>query len=198
MAMSERLLDLLDRALIFADGVVGGIGDHQRRDATPCPDYTVNGLAAHLVGGLLWLGKLPVGGSTDPLAASDPNLAGAALLPPFRLAAAAVRRNWTAATLATTYATPMGAISGAGLASYTVVEIVVHSWDLAVATGQAIRPTEALAEAVLGLASEFDEATLRAPGMMAPAVDLPVEAPAMDRLVAFLGRDPYSLIQPSH
>ena len=127
---------------------------------------------------------------------ADPHLAGAALLPPFRAAAAEVRRNWTAAALATTYATPMGAISGAGLASYTVVEIVVHSWDLAVATDQAIRPTDSLATLVLGLASEFDEATLRAPGMMAPAVDVPAEAPAMDRLVAFLGRDPYAPIKP--
>jgi uncharacterized protein (TIGR03086 family) len=191
--MNEPLLDLLDRALTFADGVLAGIGEQQRPAATPCADYTVEGLAAHLIGGLVWFGGLPAGGPTDPIVLPDPNLVGTALVPPFRSAAELVRRNWTPEKLAEAYSTPMGAIKGSGLAPYMVVEVVVHSWDLAVATGQAIRPTEALAQAVLGLATDFDEATLRAPGMMAPAIVVPAEAPAMDRLAAFLGRVPYAL-----
>jgi uncharacterized protein (TIGR03086 family) len=71
------------------------------------------------------------------------------------------------------------------------VETLVHGWDLATATGQRLPGSaDALAEGVL----DFSRALLaRLPEgrhPFAPPRPVADDAPALDRLVALLGRDP--------
>ena len=72
-------------------------------------------------------------------------------------------------------------------------EIFVHGWDLAKATGQSMPPGEGVADALLSsewwlsLCAEVRE---NDPPPFAPEIDVPREAPAVDRLTGFLGRDP--------
>jgi uncharacterized protein (TIGR03086 family) len=187
---SDRLLGLLGGALDVGEAVFEGIADDRRAAATPCAGFDVDALAAHLVGGLTWFGTLPEGGPADPRTLPDPDLAGRPLDAPYRAAAALVRRNWTPESLTSSFALPSGPTRGAGLAEYMVVEVLGHGWDLAVASGQRCRLPEDLAEAALRLAVGLGEAALRAPGMLGPSVAVPSGAPASDRLIAFLGRDP--------
>jgi uncharacterized protein (TIGR03086 family) len=68
-------------------------------------------------------------------------------------------------------------------------ELVVHGWDLAVATGQ---PYEVDAESVpacLGFVAPMarPEGT---PGLFGPPVPVPADAPELDRLLGLSGRDP--------
>jgi uncharacterized protein (TIGR03086 family) len=184
------LLGLLDESLSYADLVVAGIGKDQALEPTPCPDFTVEHLVEHLVNGLAWYGGLPVGGDTDPRNVSGPDVGEVGYGPAFASAAASVRTNWTQAGLATSYAMPFGAVTGEGITEFQVVEVLVHAWDLAVATGQPARPADELAERALEVARRLPEDALREPGMMAEPVSVPESAPALDRLVAFLGRRP--------
>ncbi len=71
-------------------------------------------------------------------------------------------------------------------------ELVLHGWDLARATGQPFHCDDASAAAVL----EFTRATAQPEhaasreGLFGPAVDVPEDAPTLDRALGFAGRDP--------
>ena len=186
------VLSVLDSCLDWADGVVAAVGADHRDAATPCPDFTVDGLVAHLVDGLAWYGALPAGGATDPREVTGPDLA-SGYVEAFRAARAVVRRNWTPPRLDDTFALPVGEVTGVGITEYTVVEVLGHGWDLAVATGRPVRVADDLAEAALRMARGLGEDTLRSPGMMGAPTPVDAAAPAIDRFVAYLGRRPGSV-----
>lgn len=68
------------------------------------------------------------------------------------------------------------------------VDLFVHTWDLARAAGVDVLLDGSYAEALHGAMAPNSDA-LRAPGLFGPAVDTDSADP-VDRLVAFLGRDP--------
>lgn len=68
-------------------------------------------------------------------------------------------------------------------------DIFMHSWDLARATGQEPRLDEAFAGQLLGGMQPI-EAMLRDSGQYGPAVPVPDDAPVVERLMGFVGRDP--------
>jgi len=91
------------------------------------------------------------------------------------------------------------AASGASahpLLGLTTMEMVIHGWDLAQATGQSAPFDEPLAERVLAFAHGFVRPEGRAASRgavggnvpLGPAVQLADGAPALPRLAAFLGR----------
>jgi uncharacterized protein (TIGR03086 family) len=77
-------------------------------------------------------------------------------------------------------------------------ELVMHGWDLARATGQSFTCDAAGADAVLvftrAAAQPGQEAGRE--GLFGPAVDVPEDAPALDRALGFAGRDPAWTPQP--
>ena len=68
-------------------------------------------------------------------------------------------------------------------------DLVVHGWDLATATGQAmtIEPDE-----IARIRAQVDGLgdALRSPGVCKEPVEVPADASEQDKLLAFLGRDP--------
>jgi uncharacterized protein (TIGR03086 family) len=180
----------------WAGGVVAGIRADQGDAATPCAELTVDRLLAHLIDGLTWYGRLPAGGPADPRTIHEPDSGPVPPADAFRAAHATIRRNWTSAHLAETYALPFGEVTGTGVTEYMIVETLGHGWDLAVATGQPITVVPDLAEAALAVARGLGEPALRGEGMMAAAVPAAAGAPAIDRFVAFLGRQPQSWTAP--
>jgi uncharacterized protein (TIGR03086 family) len=186
--MPLPLLELLDRCLDHAATVVAGIRDDQRAAPTPCPDLTVDQLLVHLVGGLKWYGQLPAGGPGDPRDVPGSQLAPLSYPDAFADVRTLIRSTWSPARLTDRYPMPGGEVTGAGMTEYMVVEVLGHTWDLAVATGQPTDPPGGVAEDALGVARGLGEEALRAPGMMGPAVPVDPDAPAIDRFAAFLGR----------
>jgi uncharacterized protein (TIGR03086 family) len=148
---------------------------------------------AHLVDGLTWYGELPAGGAADPRDVRGPDLRQVGYLDAVRTVHAVIRRNWTEERLADSYPMGGGQVTGAGITEYMIVEILGHGWDLATATGQPISVDPDVADGALAVAHGLGEANLRAPGMMAAAVSIDPDAPAIDRFAAFLGRHPGSL-----
>ncbi|MGC5629106.1 TIGR03086 family metal-binding protein [Georgenia sp. Z1344] len=75
------------------------------------------------------------------------------------------------------------------ISQFYVGDVFMHTWDLARATGQEPGLDPELAEAMLdGMAPMED--VLRSSGQYGPAVPVPEDASAQDRLVGFIGRDP--------
>ncbi|SOC50307.1 TIGR03086 family protein [Blastococcus aggregatus] len=79
---------------------------------------------------------------------------------------------------------------GAVMAVVALDELVVHGWDLAVATGQEYRPDEASAQRCLEFAASFGDDPEARAGLYGPVVPVPEDAPLLDRLLGQTGRDP--------
>jgi uncharacterized protein (TIGR03086 family) len=83
---------------------------------------------------------------------------------------------------------PFGEMPAAGLAGFRFVDLVVHAWDLAKATGQDTDFAPDLCEAALAMSRQrmanMDGANLS----FNDEVPVPADAPAADRLAGFLGR----------
>ena len=70
-------------------------------------------------------------------------------------------------------------------------EVIVHGWDIAVASGQSFSCPPELLEAAHG----FVQPTVAGnpdgtPGLFGPPVPVPDDAPPLDRLLGLTGRDP--------
>jgi len=72
-------------------------------------------------------------------------------------------------------------------------ELVIHGWDVARASGQPYEPDEASLEACYGFVEQFSspETTEQREGLFGPVVDVPDDAPLLDRLIGLSGRDPH-------
>jgi uncharacterized protein (TIGR03086 family) len=69
-------------------------------------------------------------------------------------------------------------------------DLLVHSWDLAKATGQRFDPPVEFVEAVTPFYQQFVQPPLRQMGLFAEEVDVADGATALDKLVAYAGRKP--------
>ncbi|GAA0610440.1 maleylpyruvate isomerase family mycothiol-dependent enzyme [Sporichthya brevicatena] len=72
---------------------------------------------------------------------------------------------------------------------FYTADVVMHTWDLARATGQDDRLDPAFCAQLLA-GMEAMEDVLRASGQFGPAVPVPADADVQARLIGFIGRDP--------
>ena len=188
--METTRLDLAPQAAELAR-VVTGIRDDQLGDPTPCADTPVAGLLAHVVGLTtafrMAAEKTPVPGG--PSASPDD-------LPPdwrTRIPAQldALVEAWQQPSAWEGTAEAGGLVLSAPVTGVVALdEVLVHGWDLAVATGQAYRPDPASAEACLEMVGDRTGATDEPEGLFGPVVPVPDGAPPFDRLPGQTGRDP--------
>ncbi|MEV6659268.1 TIGR03086 family metal-binding protein [Nocardia fluminea] len=172
--------------------IVDAVTEDQLTHPTPCAGSTVRDLLAHVVGLTEAFRqaatKESVGRSTPPPAGND-----SPLPDDWRTRIAAQLETLTSAWRvpeAWDGDTEAGGVElpAAVMAIVALDEITVHAWDLAVATGQ--RPTVAPAD--LAILHEFlcETDPAGTPGLFGPIVEVPADAPALDRLLGLTGRDP--------
>jgi uncharacterized protein (TIGR03086 family) len=180
-----RLFAALDQAQRQVDGV--GSADLSR--PTPCAEYEVRTLLAHLVAVLRKLAVVGQGGDmaqvTDP--ADDLGDDCAAM---FHRARADFHRVWApGSTLSTSYALPWGRMTGSELLDAYAHEFTVHAWDLSRVTGRVSELDPMLAKAALDWYARNVPAHDRPEGgPFAPPVAVAKDADAYTRLAGFLGR----------
>ena len=69
-------------------------------------------------------------------------------------------------------------------------EVLIHGWDLSVATGQAYRPDDSTVQVSYDfLLPTVDEPESRGE-IYGPVVPVPDDAPLLDRTIGLAGRDP--------
>jgi uncharacterized protein (TIGR03086 family) len=197
---------VLAKAVALGGTVIGGVGRDRLDDPTPCDDFDVRALLGHLVQVLDRVAA--IGRGEEPMAVGvTSGIADDAWAGAWAASAHAVEAAWTdPATLTRTVHLPWATLTGAEtLAAYTT-EVTLHTWDLAVATGQQPAWDPEVVEVAFaslrrslpaeGRAERYAEvkATLP-PGAwtsdpFAPAVPVGREAPPVDQLVAYAGRRP--------
>ncbi|MGH3797516.1 MAG: hypothetical protein ACRDSP_21825 [Pseudonocardiaceae bacterium] len=71
-------------------------------------------------------------------------------------------------------------------------ELVIHGWDVARASDQTYDCDRALLDAVQGFVAQFSGPGHEAEreGLFGPVVEIPDDAPLLDRVIGLSGRDP--------
>ncbi|MFF1512035.1 TIGR03086 family metal-binding protein [Streptomyces sp. NPDC058326] len=182
-----RVGDLLRTAAARATPLVRATADASLGAPTPCAEYDVRALLNHLFDVVVNFRALAAKQPADFSRTPD------------RLADADWRDHFEAETgkLVEAWSAP-GAEEGTSgamrLPARTVgcmvlLDLTVHAWDLARATGRSFAPDPAV---VAGLVAEVEGMAPMARRMkvFGEAVDVPADATAFERLLATTGRDP--------
>ncbi|MER7455524.1 TIGR03086 family metal-binding protein [Micromonospora sp. NPDC126480] len=184
--MATKTSDLLAAAAPRTVAVVRGIADDQFDLPTPCSEYAVRDLMNHL---------FQVVVNFQQLAAKRP--AEWADKPDFLNDGWRDRFEAETRRLIDAWADPAsleGVSPGMGLPQATVggmvlLDLTVHGWDLAVATGQPYQPAPEAVRALHELVEQLGP-NARKMGVFAEAVPARADLPDLDRLLAGTGRDP--------
>ena len=178
MATTET--DLLDAVLTDTAATISAVTPDQQHWPTPCPDFDVARIVDHLVGwtsrfAAQMAGRAVEGDPDDFRTAGDPAAE-------FRQAAhtivAAHRHGGEASKQL-----PVGII---------LMESLVHGWDVATATGQTVTFSAEAVDQALVAGRQMLKPEYRGPGKsFGLEVAASDAANPLQRLVAFLGRDPH-------
>lgn len=184
--MSEDICGLLKSAAAAARPVVDGIDDARLGDPTPCAEYDVKNLINHLFLVVTNFQVLAAGEGADFSTTPD------RLTGDWRGEFAAETERLVAAWSAP--GALEGVSAGMGLPQTTVARMVLldltlHAWDLARATGQDFTPVPGAADSLHGFMDEMGP-TARKMGMLGEPVEVAADAPAFERLLGLSGRDP--------
>ena len=184
-----EITDLHRRALNSTGRVVAGISADQLDLSTPDAGWDVRTLLNHLVGGNLWAAELAAGGTIEQVGdrldgdviGSDP--AGAY----DRSADAAAAVFEAPGALDAPCAVSYGPVPGSVYAGHRFVDVLIHGWDLAKATGQDTSLEPDLVDACT-LVLEPQVEAFRSAGAIGPAVPCGPGDSAQTKLLAMLGR----------
>jgi uncharacterized protein (TIGR03086 family) len=177
-------VDLYRRATERAAAVADGVHADQLSLPTPCSAWTVQDLLDHLVGGTRYLGAA--------LAGTQPSVPTGATAEDFRAGVEACLRGLAEpGALEQTCTSPLGldwtvleATAG------TFMDVLIHTWDLASATGQPADLDPELVDACVAMFLPDMPERGRAAGIVGPAVQVDPDANAQQRLLAAMGRTP--------
>lgn len=182
----------LKRAFDQAALVVKGVTPEQLGQPTPCSEFEVSALLNHLLG----VAKRIAGiGRGEAQADELPTLNGVsadAWGAAFDQAMDEALEAWRDDTLLTRdLVLPFGTFPGPLVAQIYVLELVVHSWDLAAATGQRSILDDDLADSALPTAGAMLPPAPRGGEMpFGPVIAVADDRPVYDRLAGYLGRQP--------
>ncbi|MCU1492066.1 MAG: hypothetical protein JWM85_3471 [Acidimicrobiaceae bacterium] len=184
----------LEPATRTLSDLVAGVRDDQLSGQTPCSDTTIGDLIDHIDSfALAFAGaaakSLPPGSQGPSADMARLGTEWRARVPRHLEALALAWREqsaWSGRTAVGGVELP-GDVAGL----FALNEVIVHGWDLAVASGQRATYEPQLVEAVLALV----ESTVAGQpegrqGLFGPAVAVSEGAPSFDRLLGLTGRDP--------
>jgi uncharacterized protein (TIGR03086 family) len=185
-----NLVALHDRALDVLGTTIEKIDPSQMSDPTPCSEFDVRALLDHVIAGNLRFTAIARGAPAVSVPVTDDFFTDDAVRP-YRESAAALSEAWAdPAALERTAHLPFGDFPGEFALGIHIVESVVHTCDLAKATGQPTDIDPELCDAAWQRAKDLDD-MFRGPGRpFGAAVAPPPDATPTERLVAWLGRQP--------
>ena len=196
------------KAVALGREVMGNIRPDQFDGPTPCADFDVRQLTGHLIGVLQQVAL--IGRGRDPFMAPEvvEGVADEAWTSAWDEHAGEIDQAWSDdAVLSTIVTLPWAQMPGAIMLMVYISEVTVHTWDLAMATGQhPVWDDEVVAIAIAGIQqglpaenrmAQFDQARAGMPEGLADlpppfgeVVPVPAGSALIDRLVAWNGRRP--------
>lgn len=190
---TQQTLDYLSPVLDDLASLADGVRDEQRQQPTPCAEFDVAALTGHTVG---WLENFAAGfassdGSCPKTDVSDVDVPAADASARIRAAATSLTSSIGGGAAERPLAVSGDGMPGDMALSMMLGEYIVHGWDLAKATGQSWSPDEQAVTSAHEFLTTMVTPDSRGPGgWFGPEVEVPNDAPALDKLVGFAGRDP--------
>lgn len=180
---------LLERAISYTRGSLALVTPELLERPTPCAEWDLADLLAHMNDGMLALCDAVVTRRVGLHPAPDDPDVGVAAVSTLRQRACALLSEWS--RLRADAPVEVGGLAmPASLVGLTgSLEIAVHGWDVATACGAEWPIPGALAELLLEAAPMLVDPSDRGDRFAAP-VSVPDAATASDRLLAFTGRAP--------
>ena len=126
------------QALASVRPIVAGIRDDQWDLPTPCEGWTVRDLLNHIVAGNLWAAALARGRTIDEVgSALDGDMLHAGPLAAYEMSAESAASVFELpGALDAPCAVSYGPVPGSVYAGHRFIDVLIHGWDLASATGQ--------------------------------------------------------------
>ncbi|GAA3718472.1 TIGR03086 family metal-binding protein [Gordonia hankookensis] len=183
-------------ATTWVTGLLAAVSDDQLTSPTPCEEFDVRTLAAHVIATAQRAIVLAEGG--DVLAV--PRFAETHDAESYAALVARAVELWSDdAKLGAMVRVPWGEVPGAGALWGYVSETLVHGWDLAVATGQPAEADPEFVGSVLAVAQQFIPAEIRGDAEVpfGPVVEPRPEAGPTERLANWTGRDATTWVRPT-
>jgi uncharacterized protein (TIGR03086 family) len=180
----------LHRASLDATRVtVAGVTADQWTWPTPDEGWDVRALLNHVVTGNLWAAELGAGRTIAEVGTRlDGDVLGGHPLGAYDASAAAAASTFEApGALEAPCAVSYGPVPGSVYAGHRFIDVLIHGWDLAVATRQDTHLDPSLVEACFAVL-EPQLAQLQASGAFGTEVPVPADADPQTRLLAVLGR----------
>jgi uncharacterized protein (TIGR03086 family) len=182
----------LDAATATLDRLIKGTRPDQMTDPTPCAKWTVRDLMNHVIGGghLFAMGfrgdPMPdASGGLPDFAGDNPPAAWDAAIADFNNALA------SPGAMDRMIALPgHGALPAPVILEIAGVDLLVHCWDLARATGQSYDVPEPVLSSAYESIRQMISPEMRDGDVFAAEVQVPETAPLGDKLAAFAGREP--------
>lgn len=178
--------------------VVDGVRPELLGAPTPCTEWDVRQLLNHLI---LWtshsLERRAHGESVEPELAEKDFAAAPEFAAEYRAQLGRALAAWSDPAVWERTLPVMGAQTpAADVAALIIAEMILHGWDLAVATGQEYSIAAGAAEAAL-TAIEANAELFRQYKGFAEPVPVPADASPLDRALALSGRDPRRAAAPA-
>jgi uncharacterized protein (TIGR03086 family) len=183
------IAELHAEALDATGMIVAGIPADRWHAGTPCDGWDVRALVNHVVSGNLWAAELAAGGTIEDV---GDRLDGDVLGPDpvgsysasAKAAAAAFR---SPGALDAPCAVSYGPVPGSVYAGHRFIDVFIHGWDLAVASGQDTVLNADLMQACRQVLEPQLE-LFRGAGAFAGPLPVPPGATDQTRFLAMLGR----------
>ena len=186
-----ELDQLLERTTEVAGQVLAGVKPEQYDDPTPCANWKVRDVMNHIIGGNHFFAGIVSG---EPLPTGDaPDLVGDDPATAYAQGAKVALEAWRQpGATDRTLTMPFGDLPGTMVLGLHFVDHLVHSWDIAKATGQETALDPELAETAYGMMKGTIPEQFRTgdAAPFGPEVPCAEDAPTLERLVAYLGRRP--------
>ncbi|OBG18502.1 TIGR03086 family protein [Mycolicibacterium celeriflavum] len=170
-----------EKSFAVLQHVLHGIAAGDLHKQTPCREFDVAALTDHLLNSITIIGGM-VGAELDE---RDRD---ASVEQQVVLAARPALDAWQRRGLDGTVEFGGNKAPAKVMAGVLSIEFVVHAWDYAQAVGREVTAPESLSDYVLGLARKIITPEGRVNVGFDDPIDVPDDAGAMDRLLAYTGR----------
>jgi uncharacterized protein (TIGR03086 family) len=183
-------IDALELAWKQGADLVAGLGPEELSRMTPCTGWDVRRLLNHTFGEAAMMTEVNRGRPAGTDDQGDLVGDGLSLGVLWAEMARANVDSWREAGVEGDRAYFYGTFPAGAAVVINLGEVVVHSWDLAQATGRSYAVDPELAAIVDGLWRAVPLDDKRANGVLGPEVTVAADAPVADRMLGLLGRRP--------
>jgi uncharacterized protein (TIGR03086 family) len=176
-------LQSAEATLAVLQHVLHGIAKDDESKQTPCREFDVAKLTDHLMNSITTIGGAAGAefGERDRADSVERQVI---------LAARPTLDAWHRRGLGGTVPFGKGEAPAAMMAGVLSIEFLVHAWDYAMATGRDVDAPDSLTDYVMGLARTIITPQGRTTAGFDDPIEVPADAAALDRLIAYTGRRP--------